>query len=174
MTDTDPKPTRRKEFRDAALGLLLLLAALGFVLYELRSGYEDFRLLGRGIPSFAYVTRARANWASKNGARSDRCELEGLLPRETQTHAPQTQPDMSGSSYFDSSEPDSDRTCPGNLHTWQPVLIDPDDRSHARFAWGLRASASQAVAIVVALVALALVAAAVQAVQRVRARRRAP
>ena len=143
MTDEQTKQTRQRDVRDTILGGCVLLGMLALIGYEIRSTYEDFRLLDRGTASFAYVTRARGEWASKTGSRSDRCELEAMLPRETQARAPVALPDMSDARYFTSYEPDSDRQCAEYLHTWQPVLFDPRNPSRARFRGGLESSIFQ-------------------------------
>ena len=160
-----------RDRRDTALGLGILLCVIALVLYEIRGSYDDLQLLRRGTPSFAYVTRVHANWASKNGARSDSCDLEAMIPREVQASAPQTLPDMTEARYFTAHEPIGDRRCSGALHTWQPILFDPGDRGHARFTWGLRESWSQLVAMVLGLTGLALVVTVIRGLRRFRARR---
>lgn len=162
-----------RDRRDAALGVCIALAVLALIFYELRGGYEDLQLLRRGTASFAYVTRVSASWASKNGARSDRCELEAMIPREIQAQTPQVLPDMTGARYFTSYEPDSDRACRGYLHTWQPILFDPADRGHARFAWGLKQTWLELVAVAVGLIGLAVGVRVVRAARRFRVGRSA-
>ena len=171
MTTEPATRARVRDLRDAALGACFLLFALALVLYELRGTYRDLLLWRRGTASFAYVTRARSNWASKNGSRSDRCDLEAMIPNDVQTHEPRALPNMNGARYFNSNEPDGDRKCLDLLHTWQPVLFDPDDRAHARFTWGLEESTNGIVGIGIGIVGLALAALIFRGIQRLRARR---
>jgi hypothetical protein len=121
--------------------ILSLGTCVGY--YEYRDAQRDWHLAERGVQSYAWVTRVSPRWSSSGHNRlEDKCELEGLLPQQTQREPPA--PAMSGAlandaaTYFTSVEPDDARACRDYLHSWQRVLFDPQNRDQARFAFGYR------------------------------------
>ncbi len=125
----------------AGVAILSLGTCVGY--YEYRDARRDWHLAERGVESYAWVTRVSPLWSSYGHNRlEDKCELEGLLPGQTQGKQP-----VAGKSgallndaatYFTSLEPDHERNCRDYLHTWQRVLFDPRNRDQARFAFGYR------------------------------------
>jgi hypothetical protein len=142
MARDTSKPREPKLTLFAGIAVSLGLGTCVFY-YEYRDAGRDWHLAERGVQSYAWVTRVSPRWASTATHRNEsKCELEGLLPEQLQNQRPRigtsgTLVDRAAT-YFTSVEPDPERNCRDYLHTWQPVLFNPQDRSEARFAFGYR------------------------------------
>jgi hypothetical protein len=133
----------RSTFTMLVVGVALLSLGTCVGYYEYLDARRDWNLAERGVESYAWVTRVSPLWSSYGHNRlEDKCELEGLLPEQTQREQPERGKGGAllndAATYFRSVEPDHERNCRDYLHSWQRVLFDPRARDQARFAFGYR------------------------------------